>query len=183
MEFESSTSELNSSHISPTPSKKPAQKVKISKPDKIESKSNTNTPSFVDDLLNKVKDKNNFPLILLVVALIAGGGYYFYNNKYKNNSKEPIKNITNNNDEVQQLKKQLTQYQENENKLLQERLHLINQLQMLGNQLQQQKPKPKIIHPNDSEINLDDIENDESTQVLKHKLTNEEKTAIKNKLA
>jgi hypothetical protein len=250
MELESSTSELDSPKVQQKVVK--PSKVKVSsksKPEVAQSSSSkpeveSGKPSFFDDILNKLKDKNNFIYIVVGVAVLGAVGYYVYVNKFKKPNEQtsaqpngaqqggqpngaqqggqpngaqqpkqipklPVPKQNAPDPELQMLRRQLMQKQENEKNLLQERMMLIRQLEeermmaqrsieMLrsqqGNmsgpppqQLSGPQPQRKLQHPGnevelDDEINLDDIQADEHPNVSKHNLTNEELEQIQNKL-
>jgi hypothetical protein len=267
MELESSTSELDSPKVQQKVVK--PSKVKVSsksKPEVAPSSSSkpeveSGKPGFFDDILNKLKDKNNFIYIVVGVAVLGAVGYYVYVNKFKKPNEQPNGAQPNGaqpngaqpngaqpngaqpngaqpngvqpngaqpngaqqgkqvpklpvpkqnapDPELQMLRRQLMQKQENEKNLLQERMMLIRQLEeermmaqhsidMLRSQQgnmsgppplppQQQRklqhPGPDVESDDDNEINLDDIQADEHPNVSKHNLTNAELEQIQNKL-
>jgi len=203
MSSESSTSELKTPKV-PIKVKVP----KVSAPKKVVEK--VVEENLVDNITSKLKDTNNIKYIVIGVLLLGAVVYYVYTTKYKKDTnvevpkqlpKLPVPKQNPSEAEVQSLRRQLLQKQEESNQLVQERQQLIDALErermnsrrvdtfnntnasldlnLDMQNLQKEKPKRKLKHPND---NMDNIQSGESPLVAQHNLTQAEMEEISNKL-
>lgn len=233
---DSSTSELRSPVVSTKAPKvsisvKPSVSTKIPKPLKVSrdlSKFSKDLPQEVpqeapqeacgESFFSKLKDTNNIKYIVIAVLLLGAVVYYVYTTKYKKDTnvdptkqlpKLPVPKQNPSDAEVQSLRRQLLQKQEESNHLVQEREQLIAALErermnaqmnaQMNSQrmesfkntndsldlnldmqnLQKEKPKRKLKHPND---NMNNIQAGESPLVAQQNLTQAEMEEISNKL-
>lgn len=172
-----------------------------------------------EGLLAKLKDSKNIKYIVIGVLLLGVVVYYVYTTKYKKDTKVeapkqllklPVPKQNPSDTEVQALRRQLLQQQQESNQLAQEHQQLIAELerermnaQMNAQRvetfrntddgesldlnldmqnLQKEKPKRKLKHPNDNTVDIDNIQAGESPIVAQHNLTQAEMEEISNKL-
>ena len=166
---------------------------------------------FEEGLLAKLKDTNNIKYIVIAVLLLGAVVYYVYTTKYKKDTNVdiikqlphlPIPKQNPSDAEVQSLRRQLLQKQEEQNHFLRERQQLVAELErermnsrrletfknsnasldlnLDMQNLQKEKPKRKLKHPND---NMDNIQVGESPLVAQHNLTQAEMEEISKKLS
>lgn len=188
----------------------------------VEKTGGDGNESFLDSISNKFSSNPNYRYIAIGVVLLAIGGYYLYVTKFKPNqdgnklvngaakqsvqqersAKLPMPKQNPSDNEMQMLRRQLMQKQQNENQLLMERQQMIEQLEMQrmqlasvqnansqnNNSLNLNIDNKRLVHPNDNmdeeddEINIDDLNVDEKPIVSQHNLTKEEMEQINNKL-
>jgi hypothetical protein len=230
---DSSTSELQSPIVS---AKAPKQSIPIkasvpTKPLKMSAmkqpKVTIEVPRDVsknteESLFNKLKDSKNIKYIIIGVLLLGAVVYYVYTTKYKKDTtsstqlpKLPVPKQNPSDAEVQGLRRQLLQQQQESNQLVRDRQQLLVELdrermnsqmnsQMNGQRvetfrntddgdsldlnldmqnLQQEKPKRKLKHPNDNNVDIDNIQAGESPVVAQHNLTQAEMEEISSKLS
>ena len=223
---DSSTSELRSPVVSTKAPKvsipvKASVSTKLPKPVKgphevlldAPLKGSLKTPLKVveEGLLAKLKDTNNIKYIVITVLLLGAVVYYVYTTKYKKDTNSdptkqlphlPIPKQNPSDAEVQSLRRQLLQKQEEQNHFLRERQQLVAELErermnsrrletfknsnasldlnLDMQNLQKEKPKRKLKHPND---NMDNIQVGESPLVAQHNLTQAEMEEISKKLS
>ena len=248
---DSSTSELQSPIVS-AKAPKISIPIKASVPTKLPKVSAMKAPKVAievskevgEGLLAKLKDSKNIKYIVIGVLLLGAVVYYVYTTKYKKDTKVevpnqlpklPVPKQNPSDAEVQGLRRQLLQQQQESNQLAKERQQLVEELErermsaqmsaqmnaqmnaqmsaqmnaqmnaQMSNQrvetfrntddgesldlnldmqnLQMEKPKRKLKHPNDNNIDIDNIQAGESPVVAQHNLTQAEMEEIASKLS
>ena len=217
---DSSTSELQSPIVS-AKAPKISIPVKASVPTKAPkvsamkaSKVDLEVPKEVGEgFLAKLKDSKNIKYIVIGVLLLGAVVYYVYTTKYKKDTKVeaskqvpklPVPKQNPSDAEVQTLRRQLLQQQQESQQLAYERQQLAEALERermnaqtvetfrnvdadesldLNLDVQPERPKRKLKHPNDDVVDIDNIQADESPVVAQHNLTQAEMEEISSKLS
>ena len=217
---DSSTSELQSPIVS-AKAPKISIPVKASVPTKAPKVSAMKAPkvdlevpkNIEEGFLAKLKDSKNIKYIVIGVLLLGVVVYYVYTTKYKKDTnaeaskqvpKLPVPKQNPSDAEVQTLRRQLLQQQQESQKLAYERQQLAEALERermnaqtvetfrnidadesldLNLDVQPEKPKRKLKHPNDDVVDIDNIQADESPVVAQHNLTQAEMEEISSKLS
>jgi len=212
MSSESSTSEMQSPNV-PIKVKAP----KVSLPKKVVEKV-VEENNVVETITSKLKDTNNIKYIVIAVILLGAVVYYVYTTKYKKDTnveaqpkqplRLPVPKQNPSDIEVQALRRQLLQKQEESNQLLREREQLVaevehqrrrefdrqnEQQQRMNSQsiesldlnlnMDDVQPKRKLKHPNDNNEKIEEIQASESPLVAQHNLTQAEMDEISSKLS
>lgn len=212
MSSESSTSQMQSPNV-PIKVKAP----KVSLPKKVVEKV-VEENNVVETITSKLKDTNNIKYIVIAVILLGAVVYYVYTTKYKKDTnveaqpkqplRLPVPKQNPSDIEVQALRRQLLQKQEESNQLLREREQLVaevehqrrrefdrqnEQQQRMNSQsiesldlnlnMDDVQPKRKLKHPNDNNEKIEEIQASESPLVAQHNLTQAEMDEISSKLS